>query len=52
MRYSLESLPGKDFSGLQLLCLMHAGVKHFDPRQNPGSGLDREYETAKALVGK
>jgi len=47
----LDHLDG-DFSGLQLLCYMHVGLKQFDPRANTGSGLDREYEMAKRMVGK
>ncbi len=47
-RYTLETLPG-DFSGLQLLSLMHVGLKQFDPSADTGSGLDREYEIAKGM---
>lgn len=49
-RYSLDSLPG-DFSGLQLLCYMHVGLKGLDPKANSGSGLDREYDIARKLEG-
>ena len=49
VRYSLENLEG-DFSGLQLLCYMHVGLKQFDPRANTGSGLDKEYEMARSLT--
>ena len=50
-RYALKSLEG-DFSGLQLLCYMHVGIKHFDPTGQTGSGLDKEYEVAKEMAGK
>ena len=50
-RYKLTNLKG-DFSGLQLLSMMHVGLKMFDPRANTGSGLDREYEVAKGMAGK
>ena len=50
-RYTLTNLGG-DFSGLQLLCYMHAGMQMFDPRIDTGSGLTREYEIAKGLAGK
>lgn len=49
-RYKLDSLSG-DFSGLQLLCMMHAGLKSLDPNADSGSGLDREYEMARKLEG-
>ena len=49
-RYKLDTLPG-DFSGLQLLCMMHVGLKNLDPDADSGSGLEREYELAKKLEG-
>ena len=49
-RYKLDTLPG-DFSGLQLLCMMHVGLKNLDPNADSGSGLEREYELAKNLEG-
>jgi tetratricopeptide (TPR) repeat protein len=48
-RYSLTNLDG-DFSGLQLLCYMHVGMKLFDPSMDSGSGLQREYEIAKEIA--
>lgn len=51
VRYSLTSLPG-DFSGLQLVSIMHAGIRLLDPKAETGTGLDREYEMAMALRGK
>lgn len=45
VRYRLKSLEG-DFSGLHLLCLMHVGIKTFDPSADSGSGLDKEYDMA------
>ncbi len=47
-RYTLESLPG-EFSGLQLLSMMHVGIRMFDPKVDTGSGLDREYDVAKGM---
>lgn len=47
-RYALEGLDG-DFSGLQLLCMMHVGLKTLAPEADSGSGLDREYDMAKHL---
>lgn len=51
MRYSLKNLPG-DFSGLQLVSIMHAGIRLLDPNADTGTGLDREYEVAMAMRGK
>ena len=48
IRYSLESKPG-DFSGLQLVSIMHVGIKLLDPHAETGTGLDREYELASSL---
>lgn len=46
----MKTLPG-DFSGLQLVSMMHVGVRLFDPNADPGTGLDREYEIAAGLRG-
>ena len=51
VRYSLKNLPG-DFSGLQLLSIIHAGMRLFDQNVDTGTGLDREYELAIAMRGK
>ena len=48
MRYTLKNLPG-DFSGLQLISIMHAGIRLLDPKAETGTGLDREYELALAM---
>lgn len=48
VRYSLESKPG-DFSGLQLVSIMHVGIKLLDPNAETGTGLDCEYELASTL---
>lgn len=50
-RYSLKSLKG-DFSGLQLLSMMHVGLKQIDPSMDSQSGLDAEYDAAKKMAGK
>lgn len=50
-RYTLKSLPG-DFSGLQLLSMMHVGLKMIDPSLDSQSGLDAEYEAARKMAGK
>lgn len=51
MRYSLKNLPG-DFSGLQLVSIMHVGIRLLDPKADTGTGLDREYDLAMAMRGK
>jgi tetratricopeptide (TPR) repeat protein len=48
VRYSLNSMSG-DFSGLQLISIMHVGIKLFDPTAETGTSLDREYELALGL---
>ncbi len=50
VRYNLATLPG-DYSGLQLMSMMHAGVRTLDPKADPGTGLDREYEMALSMSG-
>lgn len=50
-RYTLNSLDG-DFSGMQLLSMMHVGLKQIDPSLDTQSGLDAEYETAKNMTSK
>ena len=50
-RYSLKSSPG-DFSGLQLVSIMHTGIRLLDPKADTATGLDREYELAIAMHGK
>ena len=50
-RYTLTNLEG-DFSGLQLLSYMHVGMALLNPSVDCGSGLQREYEIAKGMIGK
>ena len=38
-----------DFSALNLLCLLHAGVRSFEPSADTGTDLDKEYDIAKAM---
>jgi len=49
-RYQVNLLPGEDFSGLELLSIMHVGVRQFDKTADTAAGLDREYETAVAMT--
>ena len=50
VRYSIDSLEG-DFSGLELLCLMHVGFQQLQPGGDCGSRLDQEYEMAREMFG-
>lgn len=50
VRYSLDNLDG-DFSGLELLCMMHVGFQQLQPGGDCGSGLDQEYELALEMSG-
>ncbi len=50
-RYTLKSLEG-DFSGLQLVSIMHVGLKTINPSLDTQSGLDAEYDAARKMAGK
>lgn len=47
-KYTLATLPG-NFSGLQLVALMYAGFKQFDPGMDLGIDFKAEYEAAQAM---
>jgi tetratricopeptide (TPR) repeat protein len=49
-RYHLKTLSG-EFSGLELVSMMHVGMRMFDPNAEMQTGLDREYEIAVSLYG-
>lgn len=38
-KYTLEACPGEKFSGLQLMCLMHAGFSRIAPERDTGMDL-------------
>jgi hypothetical protein len=44
-----RSIPGETFSGLHLMCLMHAGFKRIAPEQNTGMDLEGPFLTALEL---
>jgi len=48
-KYALKSLPGRPFSGLQLVSMMYVGFKRIDPSADVGFDLSKEYEQALAL---
>lgn len=47
-QYQLRHLPGQ-FSGLQLLCIMHVAFKMIAPQHNLGFDLTKEFEAAKEM---
>ena len=49
-RYGIKLLPGEDFSGLELMSIMHVGVRQFDKTADTGTGLDLEYKAAVAMT--
>jgi tetratricopeptide (TPR) repeat protein len=51
-KYQLRTLPGENFSGLQLMCLMHAGFKRIAPEQDTGMDLDDPFLTALQLFAQ
>ena len=44
--YELKSIQGEKFTGLQLLCLMHVGLRKTDPAMDTGLDLDGPYKMA------
>ena len=49
-RYEIKLIPDETFSGLNLLAMMHVGVRQFNKDADTGSGLDEEYKTAIAMT--
>jgi tetratricopeptide (TPR) repeat protein len=49
-RYEIKLLQGENFSGLELVSIMHVGVRQFDKTADTGTGLDLEYNTAVAMT--
>jgi hypothetical protein len=48
-KYTLRSIPGETFSGLQLMCLMHAGFKRIAPDMDSGMDLNEPFLQALEL---
>lgn len=42
-KYTLRSIPDEVFSGLHLMCLMHAGFKRLAPDSDTGMDLDEPF---------
>ena len=51
-KYTLKSIPGKEFTGLQLLAYMYAAFQVIDPFLDTGLDFKKEYEVAKKLHEK
>jgi Flp pilus assembly protein TadD len=47
-RFRLRLIEG-EFSGLQIVCMMHVGLKLLDPKLGSGFDIDREYATALTM---
>ena len=48
-KYVLQSLPGRQFSGLELVAMMYVGFKGIDPSADVGFDLSKEYEQAVVM---
>jgi hypothetical protein len=48
-KYTLRTLPDETFSGLHLMCLMHAGFKRIAPDVDSGMDLDEPFLQALAI---
>ena len=48
-KYRLNAVPDEHFSGLELMCLMHAGLRTVDPTLNTGLDMEEPYGAAKAM---
>jgi hypothetical protein len=48
-KYTLRTLAGESFSGLHLMCLMHAGFKRIAPEQDTGMDLEEPFLQALEL---
>ncbi|MBI5020542.1 MAG: tetratricopeptide repeat protein [Ignavibacteriales bacterium] len=51
-RYSLQSIPEEQFTGLQLLAMMYVGFQNIDPSLNVGLDFKDAYQTALKLYSK
>ncbi|HEX7516887.1 MAG TPA: hypothetical protein VF345_06340 [Chthoniobacterales bacterium] len=48
-KYTLRTIPGETFSGLHLMCLMHAGFKRIAPELDSGMDLEEPFLQALEL---
>lgn len=47
-KYTLRSMPG-EFTALNIVCMMHVGIKKIDPGMGSGFDIDKEYEAALSM---
>ena len=47
-KFTLRSLPG-DFTALNIVCIIHVGMKMIDSNSGSGLDIDREYEAASSM---
>jgi len=45
-KYALRTIPGESFSGLEMMCLMHAEFRRLVPEMETGMDLDEPYLVA------
>ncbi len=50
VKYSVKAWPEEQFSGLNLLAIMHVGIKSTQPEMDSGTDFDREYDVALAMA--
>ena len=51
-RYRIKSAPGEEFTGLQLISMMHVGVRQFQRDADTGADFDAEYAMALSMSGE
>lgn len=51
-KYTLKSIPGKEFTGLQLLAYMYVAFQYINPSLDTGLDFKYEYQAAKELHEK
>jgi tetratricopeptide (TPR) repeat protein len=51
-KFSLNTIPGKTFSGRHLLAYMYTAFKEFEPDMDTGIDFEEEYEKAKELLNE
>lgn len=49
-RYQIKAAPGEEFTGLQLLAMMHVGVRQFQKDADSGADFDAEYAMALSMT--
>ena len=50
-KYTLDSIPGEQFTGLQLMCMLYVGLKRTASDLDPGMPFADAYRTALSLHG-